>query len=410
MKQQIQTKQLPKGWKEEPLAQCVSDVIMGQSPKGESYNSLKKGLPLLNGAADIKKNQIIPKKYTSDPKKKSQIGDVLVCIRATLGRPVISDREYALGRGIASIRPDEKKVIRDFIYYWAQTIENSLKLKSKGTAIIGITKNDFCSMPFFYPESKEEQSLIVQEIETQFTRLDEAVKSLKSVKEKLELYRKAVLKKAFEKKEGWGDKKIVDTFTINPKKSEVVDFEEDIEVSFIPMAYVSETGKIISMDKRPLREVKKGFTFFKEGDVLLAKITPCFENGKKAIAQDLFNGIGFGTTEFYVFRTKGEILQKWIYYNLSREDFRSGAKRSMGGAVGQQRVSKDFIENFILSFPKKLTEQEKIISSIESKFSVIDKIEQVVETSLEKAEKLRKSILKSAFEGKLVKKEVVEKW
>ena len=287
-----------------------------------------------------------------------------------------------------------------FLLYFLNNIDYHTYVT--GTTRLKLNQARMTAIPIILP-SIEEQDLIVQEIEKQFTRLDVTVKVLKSVRKKLEIYRKAVLKKAFAKKEGWEEKKIVNTFIINPKKSEAADFGEDVEVSFIPMAYISETGKIVSMDKRPLREVKKGFTFFREGDVLLAKITPCFENGKKAIAQDLFNGIGFGTTEFYVFRTKGEILQKWIYYNLSREDFRSGAKRSMAGAVGQQRVSKDFIENFILSFPKKLIEQEKIISLIESKFSVIEKVEQVVANSLKKAEKLKKSILKSAFEGKLVK-------
>src|SRR3989344_8195771 len=160
---------------------------------------------------------------------------------------------------------------------------------------------------------------------------------------------------------GWKKEKIANICVINPSKAEVKILDENLEVSFIPMSYVSEEGKIVSMDKRPLKEVSKGFTFFKNGDVLLAKITPCFENGKKAIAEDLTNGIGFGTTEFYVLRPQEKVISKWLYYNVSREDFRALAKRSMVGAVGQQRVSKSMIENFevpIISIPE---QEENII-------------------------------------------------
>ena len=131
---------------------------------------------------------------------------------------------------------------------------------------------------------------------------------------------------------GWKEEKLGDICIINPSKAEVKNLDENFEVSFIPMAYVSEDGKIISIDKRHLKEVNKGFTFFKNGDVLLAKITPCFENGKKAIAEDLTNGIGFGTTEFYVLRPQEKVISKWLYYNVSREDFRALAKRSWGGS------------------------------------------------------------------------------
>ena len=279
---------------------------------------------------------------------------------------------------------------------------------ASATTVSIVNKSKFEKTKITYPESLSAQSAIVSAIETQFTRLDASVKALKSVQQKLEIYRKAVLKKAFEKREGWEEKRIGEVCIINPSKIEVKDLDEKLEVSFIPMAYVSEEGKIMKMDKKYLKEVNKGFTFFKNNDVLLAKITPCFENGKKAIADKLINGIGFGTTEFYVFRPNNEVISKWIYYNISREDFRALAKRSMGGAVGQQRVSKDMIENFKISVPS-ISEQTLIVQSIESKFSVIDKVAEAVDKGLAKAERLRKAILKYAFEGKLVRMEEVSK-
>jgi len=407
MIQQTQTKQIPKGWKEEPLIECVEDIIMGQSPKGESYNSLKKGLPLLNGAADIKKTQIIPKKYTTDPKKKSQIGDILVCIRATLGRPVISDKEYALGRGIASIRPNEKKVISDLIYYWAQTIENSLRLKSKGTAIIGITKNDFCSMPFFYPESKKEQTLIVQEIEKQFTRLDSSVKSLKSIKKKLEAYRKAVLSKLI-----YGDNKTFPEIISKEKNSmKRGPFGGSLKKEiFVPSGYlVYEQHHPINNDfnfgryfiNKEKFEEMKAFSV-KPGDLLIScsgTIGKIAEIPKENFKEGIINQALLKIT-----LDNSKVLNKY-FLNLFQSQYiqKHLTKISRGVAIKNVPSVKELKT---IKFPiPTIPEQNIIIQEIESKFSVIDKVEQVLYISLKKAERLRKSILKSAFEGKLVKME-----
>jgi len=197
---------------------------------------------------------------------------------------------------------------------------------------------------------------------------------------------------------GWKEEKLGNVCIINPSKAEVKNLDENFEVSFIPMAYVSEDGRIISMDKRHLKEVNKGFTFFKNGDVLLAKITPCFENGKKAIAEGLTNGIGFGTTEFYVLRPQEKVISKWLYYTVSREDFRALAKRSMGGAVGQQRVSKTMIENFevpIISIPG----QHLIVSAIETQFTRLDEAVKSLKIVKKKIEIYRKVVLKATFSG-----------
>jgi len=155
-------------------------------------------------------------------------------------------------------------------------------------------------------------------------------------------------------------------------------------------------------EKKKIKDVIKGYTYFKDGDVLLAKITPCFENGKRAIAKDLKNGIGFGSTEFHIIRPKEKVTSDWIFFSISRDDFKNEAKNKMTGTAGQKRFPARIVENFKIPVPK-VQEQTQIVSEIESRFSVIDKLEETVDNSLLKAEQLRKSILKSAFEGKLVK-------
>ena len=114
-----------------------------------------------------------------------------------------------------------------------------------------------------------------------------------------------------------------------------------------------------------LKDAYSGYTYFSDNDVLLAKITPCFENGKIGIAKNLFNGIGFGSSEFIVFRNKGIVLQDYLYYYLSQKSFRHQGKNRMGGAVGHKRLAKDFIENYLLSYPISLAEQKQITERLD---------------------------------------------
>ena len=136
---------------------------------------------------------------------------------------------------------------------------------------------------------------------------------------------------------------------VNPKT--IID-NENLEVSFVSMPDVSEDGKIDTSNTRPYHEVKKGFTSFSEGDVLFAKITPCMENGKGALAVGLNNGFGCGSTEFHVLRPISEkAYGKWIYYLTSWTGFRKEAERNMTGSAGQKRVPKAFLERYSMSIP-----------------------------------------------------------
>lgn len=252
---------------------------------------------------------------------------------------------------------------------------------------------------------KNEQNRIVEKIEELFSDLDKTTNDLKKTLEQLKIYRQAVLKAAFEGKlfnmdsfEYFPFSEICD---INPSKQEIAELNDDLEVTFMPMSAVSKSGVILEKNIKKLKDVKKGYTFFKDGDILLAKITPCFENGKKTIAKELRNNIGFGSTEFHVLRPKESVISGWVYYGVSLEDFRNKAKLRMTGTAGQKRVPKRVIESYEIPVPSK-SKQKQIVSEIESRFSVCDKLEETVQQSLEKIEYLRQSILKKAFEGKLV--------
>ena len=123
---------------------------------------------------------------------------------------------------------------------------------------------------------------------------------------------------------------------INPSKKEIPNLPDDTDVAFLPMEAVSTKGKVKPVT-RSLCEVSQGYTYFRDGDVVMAKITPCFENGKGAVIQKLLNGFGFGSTEFVVFRPQN-IDTKYLYYIISSNHFRKTGKMEMRGSAGQQRV------------------------------------------------------------------------
>ena len=148
--------------------------------------------------------------------------------------------------------------------------------------------------------------------------------------------------------------------TINPRAKKS-GYSDEMAVSFVPMAAVDErVGAITVREERPLAEVYRGYTSFEDGDILFAKITPCMENGKAALARNLTNGVGRGSTEFYVLRPGDRLSAEYIYHFVRQPRFRAEAKRNFTGTAGQQRVPKPFMENALIPLPS-LDEQRRIV-------------------------------------------------
>ena len=153
---------------------------------------------------------------------------------------------------------------------------------------------------------------------------------------------------------------------------------------------------LIPTQTRALSEVAGSYTYFADGDVLLAKITPCFENGKLGIAANLTNGIGFGSSEYIVFRPDTSVDKEWLYYFLSRETFRMEGAARMSGAVGHKRVSKEFIETYPIPVPS-LPEQRRIVAILDQAFDGISTAKSNAEKNLQNAHALFESQLQSIF-------------
>ncbi len=158
---------------------------------------------------------------------------------------------------------------------------------------------------------------------------------------------------------------------INPSKSGLSNAPTDMEVSFLPMESIGENGELDLSEIRELDAVGSGYTYFRNDDVIIAKITPCFENGKGALVKGLVNGIGFGTTELYVLRIKSQVISEFIYYLTRSTSFRSPGIAMMQGAAGQKRVRADFIADYPVSLPPK-NEQYAIAAFLDRQTAKID--------------------------------------
>ncbi|MBK9625269.1 MAG: restriction endonuclease subunit S [Rhodocyclaceae bacterium] len=197
---------------------------------------------------------------------------------------------------------------------------------------------------------------------------------------------------------GWQTKALAEACQIKPPKSEARDkLSADSLVSFLPMENMGVDEKFVqAIQKRLLSAVVGSYTYFADGDVLLAKITPCFENGKLGIAEGLTNGIGFGSSEYFVFRPDTTLGKEWLYYFLSRETFRVEGAARMTGAVGHKRVSKEFIESHPIPVPP-LAEQQRIVGLLDEAFEGIATAKANAEKNLQNARALFESHLQSVF-------------
>ena len=176
---------------------------------------------------------------------------------------------------------------------------------------------------------------------------------------------------------------------VNPRKSELADLEGSTVVSFVPMSDIGEHEMFFApKDTKRLDEVTTSYTYFKDGDVLLAKVTPCFENGRAGIARGLRNGIGFGSSEFYVLRPTEALLPEWVFMCAATPAFRAWASPRMTGTGGLQLVPRSVVESYTIPLPP-LATQQAIAAEIEAEQvlvaanrELIARLEQKIQASL----------------------------
>ena len=321
-------------------------------------------------------------------------GDFILSNSMSFGRPYILNIDGCIHDGWLLIRDINDIFEKQFLYYYlsSETVYANLKQMAVGGVVNNLNSNKVRSL--MVPVLKKEDQVkicnklnkittVIQQRKQQLSKLDELAKS-----RFIEMFGQCG-----EDRFGWGVSKLGDYCIINPSKSTEARLEDELEVSFCPMPYVSESGDIKTDETKLYKDVKSGFTYFAEEDVLFAKITPCMENGKGAIARNLKNGIGFGSTEFHILRPNRNIITpEWLYVLTTFKQFRKDAEANMTGSAGQKRVPSIFLRNYKISIPP-LEMQKQYVGILEQ----LDKSKFRIKKSLEKLEMTYKALLQEYF-------------
>ena len=377
------------------------ELRMGKTPSRSNSEYWEDGTYEWISIADLSKTN----KYISDTKEKitenaikeSGINlipkdTVVMSFKLSIGKTAITSKPMYSNEAIMSfIDKGIEEIIPDYLYYLF-----SFKDWSEGTnkAVMGKTLNkaSLSEMKIKIHSVKQQREIIklldkvnriIEERKNQLNLLDELVKS-----RFVELFGEVGTDT-----KGWGLKRLSDCCTINPKKGEDKRLHKDLMVSFVPMPAVSEKGEIDASETKSYDEVKTGFTYFAEQDVLFAKITPCMENGKGAVAKGLCNGIGFGSTEFHVLRPiEGVSNSYWLYVVTAFKQFRMDAASNMTGSAGQRRVPASFLDAYKISVPP-IELQKQFAAFVEQ----TDKSKFEIQKSIEETEVLFNSLMQEFF-------------
>lgn len=370
----------------------ISDIIMGQSPDSKYYNEEGFGYPFLQGCANFTSKYPRAEKFCSVPSKIAPKKSILISVRAPVGDLNLSDMEYCIGRGLASIVPID--VDLNYLFYSLNFNKRNFNRISQGSTFDAINSQDLRQFKVLLPIDKRKEkriSEILLTIDKSIENTEKLIDKYKNIKQGLmqDLFSRGIqsggtIRPSYKEAsnlynytdygflpKGWEVGTFADLAEINPAKIALKLSDEDL-VTFIAMEDLSEEGKVINKLVRQFKQVKSGYTQFVENDILFAKITPCMENGKGGLVTKLNNGIGYGSTEFHIIRTKDIKLLFFLYQYTLYKPFRAKAEMQMTGSAGQQRVPKDFFERYQIPIPP--LEEQVMIGNILNRFdSKIDK-------------------------------------
>ena len=197
---------------------------------------------------------------------------------------------------------------------------------------------------------------------------------------------------------GWESARLDDLISLNPKQN----FDDELTAGFVPMSHAPTNFRNkLRFDERNWGEIKKAYTNFKNGDVIFAKVTPCFENGKAAVVEGLPNGIGAGSSEFFVLRPSSvEVSAKYLLAVIKSHNFLRDGAENMTGAVGLRRVPKKFVENYVVPVPPS-SEQTRIALKLDELLAQVENLKSRIEAVPALLKRFRQAVLASAVSGRL---------
>ena len=384
--------EIPESWVLSDFSELVT-LLSGRDLESNDCNSNREGIPYLIGASNIVDGKINITRWTTKPLVISKRGDILISCKGTIGEVVTNViGEIHIARQFMAIQT-LPMVYADYIELYIKSIVNNIKRNARGV-IPGISREDILHREIVLPPLEEQKRIVIEvekwldfivEIEVGKAELESYIKQTKSKILDLAISGKLVpqdpddepaiellkrINPGFKScdnshyenlPENWCLAKVKDVFVINPRNKA----EDNTIAGFIPMTLIDDGySNTFSYEKREWGSIKTGFTHFADGDVAVAKISPCLENRKSIVLRDLPNGIGAGTTELHVFRSS-VVVPEYALYFFKSECFISKCVGTFNGVVGQQRVGKNIIEETQIPIPP-INEQTKIVSTIET--------------------------------------------
>lgn len=294
---------------------------------------------------------------------------------------------------------DTNKIDPKFLDYYSRTRLFRSQITAKGsTNYASIRAKDVLDYTIPLPDIAT-QKQIIHDADIFYSKIKELGIAKKRTRSFTNSLGDAFFRKIIErgkKNQNWESKPLSIYCDINPPRQKIAIDDSEL-VTFVPMKSIDERKGIISdPEARPYYEVNKGFKQFIEGDVLFARITPCMQNGKSAIGLNLYNGIGFGSTEFIILRPNQKILNTYLLLLLRQKEFKNDAERNYKGTAGQQRVPEQFVREKIVTVPP-IEEQKEITKKMYELNSKIEELSYLQSKSEEYLKKLADIYLENIY-------------
>lgn len=304
-------------------------------------------------------------------------GSVLLTSRATIGTTAINKVPVTTNQGFQNLIPNSETDSL-WLYYAVSSMRQELERRSAGSTFREISRDSVRSLPVLVPPLHEQRAIAaaLDSIDEAIERTEEVITATKRLHDAVlhELLSRGLpgLHTEWTEARGlgtipacWDVVRLGNVAKVNPRRPSLK-VEPTSSVTFVPMAAVAENCKgIVSPELQPYWKVSRGYTYFQRRDVLFAKITPCLQNGKHALATNLSGEFGFGTTEFHVIRAGPSIDPRHLFRILTQPSNLERCQKSFSGTAGQQRVHPDILRDLRLCLPP-LTEQRIIAATLDS--------------------------------------------
>lgn len=343
-------------------------------------------------------------------------GSVVVAMYgATIGRVGVLGVDAAVNQACCVLSP-VSNVTSKFMFWWLQSMRTVLALMGTGGGQPNISQEKIAQLRFFSPEPDEQQAIATY-LDRETVRIDTLLAEKVRLTETLREYRQATISEvvtqglnpaAPKKPSGvpwlgevpahWSVQRLRFRCKLNPSVKDRL--SDDDVASFLPMEAIGDDGSLNLEATRSVGDVASGYTYFEDGDVTIAKITPCFENGKGAVMRGLLGGIGFGTTELIVIRPNDTVHPDWLYCLTQSDAFRKRGEAMMYGAGGQKRVPDLYVRDLPIAWPP-IEEQQAIADYLASETARIDKLVDHVQDEIKLLQEFRAATITDAVTGKI---------